>query len=158
MIRKAEKSDLPQLTELFAGLHRHHCEFDPHKHRMPDHKFFENTMEGILADDEKIVLVSCGGDGTDKSKIDAYALFKIINSDGEEKIPRKVCFVDCFAVREGCRRKGIGKRLLNAVCEYGRERGCNALQLGVDADNGGALKFYEKMGLTPRTFIMTKQI
>lgn len=155
MIRKAKSSDSAQLAELFSQLHRHHCEIAPNKHRMPSYEFFEKGVEEILADDEQTVLVSCEENG---DKINAYAVVKMIDVDSEQKIPRRVCFIDCFAVAERARRKGVGSLLFNAVKEFGREQGCNAVQLGVDAENGDAIKFYEKMGLSPRTFILTEQL
>lgn len=155
MIRKAKKGDSAQLAELFSQLHRHHCEIAPQKHRMPSHEFFEMGIEEILADDEQTVLVNCE---ENENKINAYAVLKIIDVSSEHKIPRRVCFIDCFAVAEGARRRGIGSLLFNAVKEFGREQGCNAVQLGVDAENGGAIKFYKKMGLSPRSFILTEHI
>lgn len=155
MIRKAKTDDSAQLAELFSQLHRHHCEIAPHKHRMPSYEFFEKGIEEILADDEQTVLVNCE---ESENKINAYAVLKLIDINFEQKIPRKVCFIDCFAVAEETRRKGVGSALFDAVKEFGREQGCNAVQLGVDAENGGAIKFYEKMGLSPRTFILTEQI
>ena len=155
MIRKAKSSDSTQLAELFSQLHRHHCEIAPQKHRMPSYEFFERGIEEILADDEQTVLVNCD---ENENKINAYAVFKIIDINSEPKTPRRVCFIDCFSVAEGTRRKGVGSLLFDAVKELGREQGCNAVQLGVDAENSGAIKFYEKMGLSPRTLILTEQI
>lgn len=155
MIRKAKNSDSAQLAELFSQLHRHHCEIAPHKHRMPSYEFFEKGIEEILSDDEQTVLVNCEESG---NKINAYAVLKLIDYNSEQIISRRVCFIDCFAVAEGARRKGVGSLLFDAVKEFGREQGCNTVQLGVDAENGGAIKFYEKMGLSPRTFILTEQI
>lgn len=155
MIRKAKTGDSAQLAELFSQLHRHHCEIAPQKHRMPSCEFFEKGIEEILADDEQTVLVNCE---ESENKINAYAVLKLIDYNSEQIIPRRVCFIDCFAVAEGTRRKGVGSALFDAVKEFGREQGCNTVQLGVDAENGGAIKFYEKMGLSPRTFILTEQI
>lgn len=155
MIRKAKTGDSAQLAELFSQLHRHHCEIAPNKHRMPSHEFFEKGIEEILSDDEQTVLVNCE---ESENKINAYAVLKLIDYNSEQIIPRRVCFIDCFAVAERARRKGVGSLLFDAVKEFGREQGCNTVQLGVDAENGGAIKFYEKMGLSPRTFIMTEKI
>ncbi|MDE7281480.1 MAG: GNAT family N-acetyltransferase, partial [Ruminiclostridium sp.] len=90
--------------------------------------------------------------------VSAYALFRIIEVNGEEKVSRKVCFIDCFGVDENKRHKGIGKRLFEGVKEYAQKMGCNAVQLGVDAENENARGFYEKVGLLPRTIIMAQNI
>lgn len=126
---------------------------------MPQRDFFKNVMDGLLSNrtdqPDQALLVHCGEDG---GTVNAYALVKIIDVASEQKVPRKVCFIDCFAVAENARRKGIGSLLFEAVKRFGREQGCNAVQLGVDAENGGAIKFYEKMGLSPRTYILTEDI
>lgn len=155
MIRKAKNSDSAQLAELFSQLHRHHCEIAPHKHRMPSYEFFERGIKEILEDEDQTVLVNLE---ESENKINAYAVLKLIEYNSEQKIYQKICFIDCFAVAEETRGKGVGSMLFNAVKEFGRERGCNAVQLGVDAENGGAIKFYKKMGLTPKSFILTEQI
>ena len=155
MIRNAKTEDSAQLAELFSQLHRHHCEIAPHKHRMPSYEFFEKGIEEILADEEQTVLVNCEDSG---NKINAYAVLKLIDYNFEQFIPQRVCFIDHFAVAESSRRKGVGSLLFNAVKEFGREQGCDTVRLGVDAENGGAIKFYEKMGLTPRTITMTDRI
>lgn len=161
MIRKAKNDDLAQLAELFSQLHRYHCEIAPQKHRMPEYGFFEKGIEEILADKEQTVFVNCEevkDDGRDRNIVNAYAVCKIIDVSAEQKMPRRVCFIDCFSVAEEARRKGIGSMLFDAVKRFGREQGCDEVQLGVDAKNGDAIKFYQKMGLSPRTFILTEQI
>ncbi|MCM1054153.1 MAG: GNAT family N-acetyltransferase [Bacteroides sp.] len=152
MIRKAEANDIPKLAELFSQLHRHHCEIAPEKHRMPKEDFFAQRIASIAADEAQTVMVS------DEDGINGYGVFKIINVTSEEKQPRRVCFIDCFAVAEKSRRKGVGSALFKGIREYALQKGCDAIQLGVDAENESAVGFYEKMGLVPRSIIMAKNI
>ncbi|MDE6724476.1 MAG: GNAT family N-acetyltransferase, partial [Ruminiclostridium sp.] len=63
-----------------------------------------------------------------------------------------------FGVDERERHRGIGKKLFEGVKEYAKEMGCNAVQLGVNAENENARGFYEKIGLLPRTIIMAQNI
>lgn len=156
MVRSARKEDLTQLSELYYQLHQFHCEIAPQKHVMPQKYFFGDKMALFLNDENSYIFVN---EAEEKmGRINGYALFKIIDVDAEEKAPRKVCFIDCIAVDKQERRKGIGKALIEAVTEFGLKKDCNALQLGVDAENENARKFYEKMGLLPRSIIMAKQI
>ncbi len=152
MIRKAELNDLKRLAELFRELHRCHCEIAPNKHRMPRDDFFLERLSAMLSDDEFTALVN------DDNGINGYALLRIIDVNSEEKIQRRVCFIDCFAVSESFRRKGIGTALFGAVKDFARENGCDAVQLSVDAENKSAAEFYKKMGFSPRTIIMDNQI
>ncbi len=152
MVRTADINDLERLTELFVELHRHHVEIKPETFIMPEREWFSGRISEILADKEQTVLVY------DNGGIKAYAVVKILDVNSEEKRPRRVCYVDCFAVSENCRRMGIGAELLGAVKAFGRENGCTSVQLGVSACNTDAVKFYEKMGLVPRTIQMEERL
>lgn len=149
MIRIADINDRERLTELFMQLHRHHVEIKPETFRMPEREWFSGRISEILNDGGQTVLVHESG-----GALDGYAVVKIIDVNTEEKIPRRMCYIDCFAVAEDCRRAGIGTELFGAVKAFGKERGCTSVQLGVSACNTGAAAFYEKMGLAPRTVQM----
>lgn len=152
MVRIADISDLERLTELFTELHRRHVEIKPETFIMPERGWFSQRLSEILSDSGQTVLVY------DSGGINAYVVVKIIDVNTEEKRPRRVCYIDCFAVSESYRRRGIGTELFNAVKAFGRENGCTSVQLGVSACNTDAVKFYEKMGLAPRTIQMEMRL
>lgn len=152
MIRIAESTDFEQLAGLFKELHLHHVRIKPEAFVMPADEFFENKIREILNGGEQSVFVS------DNSGLDGYAVVKIIDVDSEDKPFRRVCFIDCFAVAKRARRKGIGTALFEAVNAFARENGCTSVQLGVSACNGGAIGFYKKMGLLPRTITMERVV
>lgn len=149
MIRNADINDLERLTELFMQLHRHHVKIKPEMFIMPEREWFSRRINEILNDGEYTVIVHESG-----GVINGYAVVKIMNVNTEDKPPRRVCYVDCFAVSESRRRQGIGTELFNAVKKFGKERVCDTVQLGVNAQNTDAMRFYEKMGLKPRTLQM----
>lgn len=149
MVRKAEKSDLPQIAAIFRQLHAHHVRIRPESFRMPRNEWFSERIGALLDDGETTVFVV--GNGGD---LNGYAAVKIMTFDSVERIPRKVCYIDCFAVAEGARRKGFGTALFDGVKAFARENGCGSVRLGVSAFNEDAVRFYEKMGLVPRTVQM----
>lgn len=153
MIRIADINDREPLTELFAGLHRHHVEIKPETFRMPEREWFSERIAEILNDVGQTVFVHESG-----GKLDGYAVVKIMDVNTEEKIPRRMCYIDCFAVAEEYRRTGVGTELFGAVKSFAREQGCTSVQLGVTACNTGAVAFYEKMGLVPRTIQMEMRL
>ena len=152
MIRLADFNDFERLTELSEELHRHHIKVMPEAFTMPEPEWFENRMSEILNDIGQRVLVY------DSGGIKAYAVIRKIEVDTPDKPPRRVCFIDQFFVLENCRRQGIGTELFNAIKAFGREKGCTTVQLGVSAGNAGAVEFYEKMGLIPRTIQMEDKL
>ena len=152
MIRIADINDREQLTELFIELHRHHVEIKPETFIMPPREWFSGRISEILNDSGQTVLVY------DNGGINAYAVVRIMDVNTEDKLPRRMSYIDCFAVSESCRRMGIGTELFNAVKAFGRENGCTSVQLGVSACNESAVRFYEKMGLVPRTVQMEAKL
>lgn len=152
MIRKAKIEDTEQIAELYKQLHQYHCEIAPQKHIMPKEELFNNIIFDILSKDEQTVLVY------EDMAIKGYALLKIIEVNDEMKPPRKVCFIDCIGVDKSCRRQGIGTGLFNGIKNFALEKGCDSIQLGVDAKNESAKRFYEKIGLLPRSIIMAMEI
>ena len=66
----------------------------------------------------------------------------------------KEMFLEDLCVAENARRQGVGKALYEFVCNYAREAGCHNLTLHVWHDNGGAVRFYEEMGMKPQRYVM----
>lgn len=153
MIRIANINDHKRLTDMFVELHRHHVEIKPEAFRMPGYEWFSDKIAEILDDDKQTVFVHENG-----GELNGYAVVKIIDVNTEEKIPRRMCYIDCFAVAENVRHTGIGTELFKAVNTFGKEHGCTSIQLGVTACNENAVKFYEKMGLVPRTITMEERL
>lgn len=56
------------------------------------------------------------------------------------------CWFEDLWVREDARRDGHGRRLVEAVIERARERGCKRVELDVNADNEAALGLYVACG------------
>ena len=51
-------------------------------------------------------------------------------------------------------RRGIGRRLLDALLAHGRTLGCTEAWLGTEPDNVPARRLYESAGSPPETFIL----
>ena len=152
MVRLADTNDLGRLTELFMELHRHHVKIMPEMFTMPEREWFVERIADILSDVAQRVMVY------DSGVIEAYAVIRKIEVDTPDKPSRTVCFIDQFFVSESRRHRGIGTELFEAIKAFGREKGCTTVQLGVSAGNAGALGFYEKMGLKPRTIQMEDKL
>ncbi len=56
------------------------------------------------------------------------------------------CYVANVAVRDSCRRKGIGSRLLKYAEKKARERNCSFISLEVRVSNESAIALYSKEG------------
>ena len=71
---------------------------------------------------------------------------------------RKVLFIDALVVDLKFRNYGIGKTLMKEIEKIAKENNCVSVELNVWAFNESAIKFYEKIGMKPKTMILEKNI
>jgi ribosomal protein S18 acetylase RimI-like enzyme len=77
----------------------------------------------------------------------AYCIASVEKKRGE---------VDSIYVKQGCRGRGIGSRLMAAAIEWLRLHGCTEIVVCVAEGNEDALGFYEKHGFSKRFTVMAK--
>jgi GNAT superfamily N-acetyltransferase len=58
------------------------------------------------------------------------------------------CWLEDLFVERAARRTGLGRALVTAALERARARGCRRIELDVNEQNEGALRFYESLGFT----------
>ena len=148
MIRKAYPKDKEALTELFKELHIHHIKISPDFYRMPEQGYFDEGIASAMSDEAKEIWVN------DENGINAYAIIKFISMDYPDRYPCKMCYIDCFGVKEDQRHKGIGSALMEKIRSRAKETGCRDIQLKYHALNTEAEKFYKKMGFTAQMIIL----
>ena len=84
-----------------------------------------------------------------------YCFCQIKDSRGSTVLTDRVeIYIDDLCVEETCRGQGIAKGLYEHTCAWAKSLGCAFVTLNVWCGNDGAMKFYEKMGLTPRKIFM----
>jgi len=71
---------------------------------------------------------------------------------------RKELYIDDLCVDEACRGRGLATALYRHVTEYAKRSGCQFLTLNVWAGNDNAQRFYEHMGMTPRSTTMESKL
>ena len=152
MIRKATLADIEQTAEISLQLHDLHVKAKPESYRVMPVEFFRSKLEWYLREENTEILIS------DDNGINAFAAVKLMDVEPEDKFPRRLCYIDCFAVEESCRRQGAGRKLMEYIREFARENGCTSLQLGVAGFNENAQEFYRAMGFSQRTIIMEQKI
>jgi GNAT superfamily N-acetyltransferase len=58
------------------------------------------------------------------------------------------CWLEDLFVTEAARSGGHGRALVEAAFESARARGCRRMELDVNEQNTGAIRFYESLGFT----------
>lgn len=63
-------------------------------------------------------------------------------------------WINEIGVAPSCQRRGIGRKLLDAMLEHGRTLGCTEAWLGTEDDNVAARRLYERAGGEPEEFVL----
>ena len=84
--------------------------------------------------------------------IGEISLVKEMN-DSDYTIPNHRVYVSRLIVKKECRRKGIGKMLVEFITDKAKELGYSEMSIGVDLDNYPALTLYVDAGFNKVIFI-----
>src|SRR5262245_49490264 len=135
MIRRAIPSDLPTLGTLGDSLLRMHFEFDPRRFMAPH----GDTAEGYawflgqeLDNPDAIVLVA-----EQDGDVIGY-VYAGVEGQSWKELREEAGFIHDVVVAPRARAHGVGARLVEAACEWCRERGMPRVLLGVAAQNSTA--------------------
>lgn len=74
--------------------------------------------------------------------------------ESDKQVTRDVLFIDCLAVKEEYRGKGIGHRMLDYMKSIVKEKNFDGLELQVNAKNISAKRMYEKYGFREKSINM----
>lgn len=66
--------------------------------------------------------------------------------------------INYFIVNEKYRNSGIGKKLMDEVCEIAKKYNIKRIELMVTSKNDGAIKFYEKQNFKQERVKLCKEI
>lgn len=149
-IERANNGHIPGLLRLLYQVGQVHHEIRPDIFRSGAIKYTENDLGTLLIDENRPVFVALEGE-----TLLGYCFCVIEDCRGSTVLTDRVeIYIDDLCVEESCRGRGIARALYEYVCAWARELGCAFITLNVWCGNDGAMRFYEKMGLTPRKIFM----
>jgi GNAT superfamily N-acetyltransferase len=144
-IRPAGRDDLGAMVSLLGTLFAIEEDFtpDPECQRRGLERFLKSCGKhrGILV-------------AQSENQVVAMATIQILISTAEGG---PVGLVEDVVVREDCRGRGVGRRLMAAVSAWGDDRGLTRLQLLADRTNFSALDFYDKIGWLPTRLVCLRK-
>ena len=150
-IRKAEEKDIPRLNDLLYQVHLVHAKGRPDIFRTGNKKYTDEELRAILSDDRTPVFVAVD----DADCVTGYAFCVYQEVKGELSLmDRKTLYIDDLCVDEALRGQHVGTLLYRYVLDVAQKSGCHAVTLNVWCLNAGAMKFYEKCGMTPLKVVM----
>ena len=152
-IRRAEQADIPGLIRLLYQVGQVHHEIRPDIFRSGAIKYTQADLEALVSDESRPIFAAVEGErllGYCFCQLEIYAGSTVLTD-------RTELYIDDLCVEESCRGQGVAKALYRHVLDYAKGLGCAFVTLNVWQGNDGAMKFYEKMGLTPRkTYLEVK--
>ncbi len=153
-IRPARAADRARLVALWGEIAALHASLQPRFFREgPVGEEVDRALAGMRAGTQA-VLVAADPDAV--SGFVHAALYDTPKAPG--LAVRRRVHVEAIAVAEGARRRGVGRRLMDAAAGWGKARGAEQLLLTVWAGNAAAEAFYRALALTPINQVLGREL
>jgi len=150
VIVSAENRHIPAMIHLLRQVGGIHAAGRPDLFRSGAQKYDEDALKAILADETKPIFVAADGETVAGY---CFCVLKDYRGSGVQT-DRVEVYIDDLCVDESRRGSGVATALYRHVTDYAKGLGCAFISLNVWCGNEGAMKFYEKMGLTPRHIML----
>ena len=134
-IRVAGAEDMPALVRLVRGFMEHE------QYPAPLDAELAGAIAPVLTDPVAEMLIADGADGTPL----AYAHLRYYHSVW---MAAPECFLEDLFVVASRRDQGIGRRMLAAVEDRARARGCRRVRLDTNEQNERGVHLYESVGFS----------
>ena len=144
-VRRAQERDIPAIMALLVQVNMVHHNGRPDLFKGPTTKYTADELRAILRDDETPVFVCVNED--DQVLGHGFCILQHFGNNLMEALD--TLYIDDICVDEAARGHHVGQALYSHIVEYARTLGCHNVTLNVWTCNPGAMKFYEKLGMTP---------
>jgi ribosomal protein S18 acetylase RimI-like enzyme len=140
-IRPATSADVPEIVAIWGELAVHHAALDrafaPSNRWQEEYRYF---VRSLLGRDDALAVVAVEGD-----RLVGYGVGRISVLPGFFARRRRG-YIHDVVTRETHRRRGIGRRLVEALLQWMREADVSSVELTVAVSNEGAVAFWERLG------------
>ena len=143
-LRLAKREDIPGILALLHQVGEVHHQLRPDIFPAGMCKYDAPALEEILRDSHRPIFVAAEGDTVAGY---CFCVEKTVVAHGE-------LYIDDLCVDENYRGSDVAASLYRHACCYAKEVGCAFVTLNVWTGNDRARRFYEKMGMTPRSVTM----
>lgn len=144
-VRRAVEGDIPAIMNLLLQVDMVHHLGRPDLFKGPTTKYTESDLARILKSDDLPVFVCVDEHG----RVLGHGFCVMEHYGGQLMTERDTLYIDDICVDEAARGHRVGEAIYRHIVDYARSKGCYNITLNVWTLNPGAMKFYEKMGLTP---------
>ena len=151
MIQLATKADRTAVNEIARQVHALHVEWRPDIYCMADELYPQDRFDDCVANRQLYVAKIEGN-------VVGYALLRTRDVNVNGLKPCRIMLIDEFGVHEAARGHGIGTEMMADIRALAKAFRCNHLQLGVNPQNDGAIRFYERNGFMIRSIDMLANV
>ena len=144
-VRRAVEGDIPAIMNLLLQVDMVHHLGRPDLFKGPTTKYTESDLARILKSDDLPVFVCVD----EHDRVLGHGFCVMEHYGGQLMTERDTLYIDDICVDEAARGQRVGEAIYRHIVDYARSKGCYNITLNVWTLNPGAMKFYEKMGLTP---------
>ena len=155
MIRKATERDIPAINKLLHQVLEVHYNGRPDIFKSGTAKYSDEKLSALLKTPTAPIFVAV--DEKDRVMGYAFCQYRVIK-DSPFIQDVKYCYIDDICVDKNLRKQGIGRQLYEYVKTQAPKDGCTEIRLNVWCLNESAIRFYQKLGLTPLSMIMEQKI
>lgn len=146
-IRSATQADYESLLPLFRQIHDLHVCWRPDLYKKNDTPVGQELFESQLNDVKQHMFVALMD-----SEIIGVAVTKEEDiTENPFVTARKILLIDSLCISETQRSKGVGKRLMSFVINFGKSLKVDSIELSVLEKNASAISFYESIGMTTKS-------
>ena len=144
IIDSAKKEQAEQIARLLGYICEFHAKGRPDIFVPGSAKYDAESVCRLIDDPGVTVLTAAEG-----GAVLGYLIAKVTFTGTDPHIKRmKTFYVDDLCVSPEHTRTGVGTALFNEARRRAKELGCERIDLNVWSFNEGAIRFYEKMGLS----------
>ncbi len=155
MIRNAKLEDIPAINNLLRQVLDVHAEGRPDIFKQGTAKYSDEKLIAIIENPNTPIFVALNIQGD----VVGYAFCQYRIIQGSPMLHDvKYCYIDDLCVDRSLRGQGIGTQLYEHVKQHAQKDGYSAIRLNVWCLNESAIRFYNKLGLTPLSMIMEQKI
>ncbi len=144
VIRKAIKDDASTIEKLLVEILKFHHHGRPDIFKNSGSKYNLEEVENLI--ETGIVFVA----EMDKRVVGYMLLEEKIIQNLSNILDRRILYIDDIFIDELYRGKKIGTMFIEKCIQYSKEEKYDVVELNVWNFNTSAIKFYEKVGFTPK--------
>lgn len=145
-VRRAEQRDIPAIMRLLVQVNMVHHIGRPDLFKGPTTKYTEDELRAILSDDMTPVFVCVDENGDVLGH--GFCILQV-QENNRLMTGVRTLYIDDICVDEAARGTHVGRAIYEHILDCARTLDCHNVTLNVWTCNPGAMRFYEKLGMTP---------